>query len=86
MIVNALLAVIRAIMEFILGLLPSMPPLPAFVVNGLDFLTNIICDSAGILCYLMGETLFHLYLNAIFAFIGVFITAYIIKGIKKLIL
>lgn len=86
MIVDALLALIKALMDFVLGLLPAMPSLPPFVTNGLDFMTGLIQQSAGILCYLMGETLFHIYLNTIFAFIGVFITAYIVKGIKNLIL
>lgn len=86
MIVDALLALIKAIMDFILGLLPSLPPFPAFVANGLDFMMGLITQGAGILCYIMGETLFHLYLDTVLAFLGVFITAYIVKGIKNLIL
>lgn len=55
MIINAILAVVNYISDFIFSILPSFPILPSFVGDALNTLSDLIINSVGILRYFIGS-------------------------------
>ena len=58
MIFEYVILAITTIINFVLGLLPTLPPMPTVVTDATTFLLGIIENASGALSYLYSETLF----------------------------
>jgi hypothetical protein len=52
MIIEFFLGVIGGFLKLVFGVLPSIPPMPAWVDTSLDFFTTIILQGVGLVSYL----------------------------------
>lgn len=70
MIVEFLMSVISALVQGVLGLIPSIPAMPGWVDTAADYLLNSLAGVVGILVYLYTSQLFLFVLTTFVVIIG----------------
>lgn len=66
MIVQAILDIFKALIEFVLGLLPSIPSFSQSILDGIQYFTALVIGVVSLIAYLEGATLMVFVLTAIF--------------------
>lgn len=58
MIVKAFMAIINAIIDVVMAILPDIPVLPSFVGESLHFMGQLMTGSAGMIRYVLGDIVY----------------------------